>query len=263
MMTPFIQEKIKELVRRGAIFWINHSGGKDSQAMFLVMRELVSHKQLKIIHAHLPEVEWPDVIAHIRNTIGDCELKIVQADKTFFEMVKRRRKFPSPSTKQCTSDLKRSPIEKAIRHYTYKTGNQLIVNCLGLRAEESPGRAKKADFRLNETNSKSRREWYDMLPIHKFTTYDVFSTIAMHGQQAHWVYSEGMTRLSCCFCIMASKGDLITAARLMPELYRRYVNLEKTLRFSMNMQQKFLPEITGMVPEEMSEYEPVLHQALF
>lgn len=33
-------EKIQELINRGAIFFLNHSGGKDSQAMFLSLTEI-------------------------------------------------------------------------------------------------------------------------------------------------------------------------------------------------------------------------------
>ena len=36
-------------------------------------------------------------------------------------------------------------------------------------------------------------------------------------------YGMGMSRLSCVFCIMASRADLRTAARLQPALYRRHV----------------------------------------
>ena len=39
-------EMIIELRDRGAIFIINHSGGKDSQCMFLTMKELIPSNQL-------------------------------------------------------------------------------------------------------------------------------------------------------------------------------------------------------------------------
>ena len=42
-------------------------------------------------------------------------------------------------------------------------------------------------------------------------------------------YAAGMSRLSCVFCIMASRADLYTAAQLQPALYRRYVSLEERI----------------------------------
>ncbi len=230
----------------GAIFVINHSGGKDSQCMFLLMRHIVPKNQLIVMHAHLPGVEWPGTIEHIRCTIYGYEFIQVQAVKTFFEMVEHRQMFPSPATRQCTSDLKRGPIEKAIRHRVKNVGRKLIVNCMGLRAEESPNRAKKNPFKFNKRNSKAGREWYDLLPVHELKTSEVFSAIKKSKQIPHWAYSVGMTRLSCCFCIMASDHDLKIAAEYNKDLYNKYVKTEKRLNFTMSMSQKPLTEITGI-----------------
>ncbi len=89
---------IDDLIRAGALFVANHSGGKDSQA--------------QAEHAGLPFV-----VAH--------------AVKTFFDMVEHRFKvrpgpnsscWPSASNRQCTSDLKRGPIEREVRRYAKANG---------------------------------------------------------------------------------------------------------------------------------------------
>jgi hypothetical protein len=49
---------IDELVRRGALFVANHSGGKDSQAMLIKLLEIVPASQMIVVHAALGEVEW-------------------------------------------------------------------------------------------------------------------------------------------------------------------------------------------------------------
>ena len=215
--------------------------------MFIKIIKLVPMAQSVVIHAHLPEVEWIGTRRHIRHYISESYTYIeVQAKKTFFEMIDHRQKFPSPATRQCTSDLKRGPIEKAIRKVSKDAGKPLIVNCMGLRAEESPGRAKQTDFKFNERNSKAGREWYDMSPIHKMKETEVLQTIEDAGQKPHWAYSKGMSRLSCCFCIMSNKNDLRVAAKWNPDLYRRYVEKEKELNFTVSMSRKFLPEITGI-----------------
>lgn len=188
-------DQVADLVRRGAVFVVNHSGGKDSQAMALRLREVVPERQLLVIHAHLPEVDWPGIVEHIESTIDGLPFIQCRSVKTFFEMVERRGMFPSPQQRQCTSDLKARP----------EYGG-LIVNCMGLRAEESPARAKATTFKFSARNSKAGREWYDWLPIHDWTTAEVFQRIADAGQAPHWAYAAGMTRLSCCFCIMASKA---------------------------------------------------------
>lgn len=243
-----IPAEISDLIARGALFVCNHSAGKDSQAMFIKLRKIIPAGQLIAIHAVLPEVEWEGVIPHIEDTIGETPLLFAHAAKTLFEMVEHRGMFPSPNNRQCTSDLKRGPIEREIRRYLKKHPEfgGLVVNCMGMRAEESTGRARLQPFKLNTGNSKAGRKWYDWLPIHDMTEAEVFNEIHLAGQQPHWAYGAGMTRLSCCFCIMSSQGDLTTAARLNPGLYRRYVETERRLGFTLSMSQKTLPEITGV-----------------
>lgn len=257
---------IHELIDRGALFVVNHSAGKDSQCMFHVVRNRVPHDQIIVVHAVLPEVEWEGVEEHVYATTMNIPTFSVQAGKTFFEMVERRHQsrpdvtpWPSPSTRQCTSDLKRGPIETFIRRYLkrHPRFNGLIVNCMGLRAEESANRAKKQALTLNAGNSKAGREWYEWLPIHDMLVDDVFRVIREHGQEPHWAYAAGMTRLSCCFCIMASTGDLETAARLNPALLQRYAQAEHRYGRSMLMpvkgKQRFLDDflpVATQVPKK-------------
>lgn len=251
--------KIADLIQRGAIFVVNHSGGKDSQAMFLYLSRIVPSAQLKVVHAELPEVEWDGVIDHIKDTIGQTPLAICRARRTLIEMIEERGMFPSPQQRQCTSDLKRGPIERTIR----QAGWKLVVNCMGMRAQESPKRSKLAAFKFSERNSKAGREWYDWLPIHDWSVEQVFGEIAAAGQKPHWAYAAGMTRLSCCFCIMSSKEDLTTAAKLNPAMYRRYVELERSTGQVMMMPTKThgrrtLEDITGI---RIAEAQPALMAA--
>ncbi|WP_039392926.1 phosphoadenosine phosphosulfate reductase domain-containing protein [Novosphingobium sp. MBES04] len=240
--------QIESLIARGALFVINDSAGKDSQAQKIKVMSMVPHRQILIVHALLPEVEWDGTVEHIEANSGNIRIVYARARKTLFEMVEHRGMFPSPANRQCTSDLKRGPIEREIRRYlkAHPEFGGLVVNCLGMRAEESTGRARLTPFKLNAANSIAGREWYDWLPIHDWATSDVFACIAQAGQKPHWAYAAGMTRLSCCFCIMASQADLTTAAKLNPPLYRRYVETEQRLGFTLSMSRKALPEITGI-----------------
>lgn len=240
---------IPELIGRNALFVVNHSAGKDSQAMMIFLKRAgIPENQMLVIHADLGEVEWKGNLEHIHKTVGNVKVLTALARSSFFEMVERRGMFPSPSNRQCTSDLKRGPIEREIRRYlkAHPEFGGLVVNCMGMRAQESASRAKKATFAPSARNSKAGREWYDWLPIHDLTEDQVFSLIEDAGQQPHWAYQAGMTRLSCCFCIMASAADLTTAARLNPDLYKRYVDTEKRLGHTLSMSRRTLPEITGV-----------------
>lgn len=241
-MSNSIQNQIAKLIERKALFVLNNSGGKDSQAMVALVRKSVPADQILVIHAELPGVEWKGTLEHAKDFSAGLEFRVVTATKTFFEMVESRQNWPSPSYRQCTSDLKRGPIEKAIRHYIKEKGlNGIVVNCMGLRAEESDQRSCGLDkaahkatgevvtLKKNERNSKAGREWYDWLPVHHYLLADVWLEIKKAGQLPHWAYSKGMSRLSCCFCIMASKADLKIAAEQNPELYAKVVATEKRI----------------------------------
>jgi 3'-phosphoadenosine 5'-phosphosulfate sulfotransferase (PAPS reductase)/FAD synthetase len=244
--------KVAELIQSGALFVVNHSGGKDSQAMMIDLLARVPASQMLVVHATLGEMEWDGALELARDQAANAGVPFIVAEaiKTFLGMVEHRfavrptaPSFPSASNRQCTSDLKRAPIEREIRRYMKARGLKSIVNCMGLRAQESSSRAKLETFKLNARNSVAGRDWYDWLPIHSMTTVEVFASIAAAGQKPHWAYEAGNERLSCVFCIMGSQSDIRNGAKRNPALLAKYVELETRTGYSMHMSRRTLTEI--------------------
>jgi DNA sulfur modification protein DndC len=249
MSKVLVPEQMREWFHDGkTLFVVSHSGGKDSQAQYNVIKGLVAADQIVVIHAVLPGVEWAGTVEHAEATTQGSPFYTVQAKKTFFEMVERRKMWPSAQHRQCTSDLKRDPIDKQVRAILKERGLTRVVNCMGIRAQESPKRAKAIPFKINKRNSIAGREWYDWLPIHNYLIGDVWLEIKKAGQQPHWAYAAGMSRLSCCFCILASKADLTRAAELNPELYAKYVALEKKIGHTIQAPKK------GAAPQGLESF---------
>lgn len=245
---------IDELIAAGALFVANHSGGKDSQVQLIKLLERVPATQILVAHASLGEMEWEGALelAQQQAEAANLPFLVAKAGKTLLEMVEHRYasrpevpSWPSASTRQCTSDLKRGPIQREVRGYAKAHGYKHIVNCMGLRAAESPGRAKRQAFRENPSASSGRHTWYEWLPIHTLTTEEVFQTIKDAGQEPHWAYAEGNERLSCVFCIMASKKDLQNGRRLRPALFAKYVELEQRTGYTLHMNRIPLLELTS------------------
>lgn len=244
---------IPQLIETGALFVANHSGGKDSQALLIhLLASGVPASQILVIHASLGEVEWEGALELARDQAAAATLPFIVARPVtgFLEMVERRfgkrpdaPSWPSPQYRQCTSDLKRGPIEREVRRYAKAYGYTSIVNCTGLRAAESPNRAKLETFSRNVHNCIAGREWFDWLPIHAWTTGQVFAAIADAGQQPHPAYAKGNERLSCVFCIMGSKRDLVNGAKHNPELFARYVALEAKTGYTMHASRISLAQI--------------------
>jgi 3'-phosphoadenosine 5'-phosphosulfate sulfotransferase (PAPS reductase)/FAD synthetase len=187
-----------------------------------------------VVHADLGRVEWQ----------GTKELAKEHADHygVRFEVVKRnqgdllthvrqRGMWPSSTARYCTSDHKRAQVRRLFTKLTDEIGGNRyrparILNCMGLRADESPARRKKKPFELNENASNGKRTVYDWLPIHGWDEEQVWSIIKEAGTKAHYAYGLGMPRLSCCFCIFAPKPALMIAARHNRELFEEYVQIE-------------------------------------
>ena len=63
----------------------------------LKIAAIVPHSDILIVHAPLGEVEWPDTIEHIENTIPagiTFELAPVASGKSLLERIEERGQFP-------------------------------------------------------------------------------------------------------------------------------------------------------------------------
>jgi 3'-phosphoadenosine 5'-phosphosulfate sulfotransferase (PAPS reductase)/FAD synthetase len=223
-----------------AAFFFSHSSGKDSAAAYEVVKAIVPAKQLFVIHATLGSVEHDGVISYIEDNIESPLFVVRNERKDFIGMVLLRKLFPSPKYRQCTSDLKTSPIFKFIRAYMKANGFTTGFNISGLRAEESVNRALKSPLWLNKELSKAGRTVFDWMPIFEKTTSEVFETIAKAGKVPHQAYGDfyaennvGNQRLSCIFCIMGSLSDLVLGAINYPKHYVEMIALERVTNHTM------------------------------
>lgn len=252
---------IAELIAQRALFVVNHSGGKDSQAMLIKLLEIVPREQLVVVHAALGEIEWHGALELAQRQAADAGVPFIvaRAVKTFLEMVEHRfatrpdvPSFPSSEHRQCTSDLKRGPIEREIRRFAKANGFALIVDCEGVRAQESADRAKRPTFSHYARGSVAGRTWYKWAPIHAMTTEQVFATIRDAGQSPHPAYAAGNERLSCVFCIMGSRRDIALGAAARPDLLARYVEIEERTGYTMHMSRLSLLEIVALGQAEIA-----------
>jgi 3'-phosphoadenosine 5'-phosphosulfate sulfotransferase (PAPS reductase)/FAD synthetase len=243
------------MIDRGALFVLNDSGGKDSQAMRILVSRMVPAAQLVVVHATLGAVEWPGALEHARDgaTRAGLPFVVARAPKTFIELVEHRARtyigipaWPSASNRQCTSDLKRDPIMREVRRYAKARGLTTIVTCMGIRASESARRAKAVAFSKSARGSVAGRDWYEWLPIHALSTDDVFAVIRDAGESPHPAYAAGNERLSCVFCILGSARDARVGALHNPELFAEYVALERTTGYTMHQSRKSLETLAGL-----------------
>ncbi len=263
---PYIPSECRNMIRRGALIAVNHSGGKDSQSMTVLLARTVPHDQLVVVHAPLGEVEWPGTVEHIESTIPAGVPLIfarVASGKTLLDQVEERGRWPGIRQRWCTASHKRGPIERELRRYlkAHPRFEGRLVSAMGLRRDESADRARRIPWKRSDRNSRAGREWFDWLPIFDLTVDDVFRVIRNAGQSPHWVYARGMSRCSCSLCIFSSRSDIRRAAELRPDLYQRYAALEERIGHTLSPSGVPLPRLTG-IPIDAAAGTPGLSDGL-
>lgn len=225
------------------IILINSSAGKDSQAMLTHLVKLadeqgVSRSKLVVIHCDLGRVEWQgtaELAAEQAEHYGLRFIKVSREQGDLLTQVEQRGMWPDSARRFCTSDHKRAQVYKAltglVREVQARVGKRpvLVLNCMGLRADESPARAKKHAYVSDSKASNGKRSVHTWLPIHGWTEAQVWETIKASGVRSHKAYTLGMPRLSCCFCVLASRDALLIAGKHNPELLNEYVRVEEKI----------------------------------
>jgi len=215
---------------------INTSSGKDSQTLLDYVATLAESQRFKgqivAAHADLGRIEWEGCkdLAEDQAKLYDVPFWHMARPKgDLLEYAEARGKWPSPTNRWCTSDLKRDQINKLFTELSRTLASDIrILNCMGMRAEESPARAKLEPFKRNTRASTktSKRKVDDWLAIQAWPVGDVWANIKASGVPHHFAYDLGMPRLSCCFCIYAPKSALVLAGQHNPKLLDQYVEAE-------------------------------------
>lgn len=221
------------------VILINTSAGKDSQAMMDLVVELAREagvsERLVAVHCDLGRVEWQGTrdLAERQAAHYGVRFEVVSRPQgDLLDHVESRGMWPSSAARYCTSDHKRGQVYTLLTKLVaerYDGRPVRILNCMGLRAQESPARAKRVAFQHDKKASNGRRHVDTWLPIHTWTVEQVWQRIAESGVEHHYAYDLGMPRLSCCFCIFAPRPALILAGQHNPELLSAYVQVEQRI----------------------------------
>jgi DNA sulfur modification protein DndC len=223
---------------------VNQSGGKDSTRMLGFVRKKFPETPTYAVMAdtgfeHVFPISAAD-FARARCAEFGLELNLVRNPKrTYLEMVEQRGMFPSPQYRQCTSDLKRGPIDKFVRSLPHK----VIVNCIGIRSEESSSRSRLSPLTRNEMLSTRLRTVYNWLPIFDRPLSDVLAWHWTNAIRIHPVYvpeyhKDGtaggyLRRFSCRVCIFSTGTDLVAIHQHDRDAFDAVTSLERKLKFTM------------------------------
>ena len=235
---------------------VNISGGKDSQATLDVT---VAAAEAAGVRGRLVTVfcdlgdddEWPGTrelaaehaaCYRLRHEVVWREVTGPDGQRrqeTLSGRIEARGMWPDAARRYCTSDMKRAPVHKLLTRLAAEqraagiTGRVRILNVMGMRAQESRARALLPAFRHDDRASNQTVRCVDeWLPIHAWDVSHVWARIAQAGTRPHPVYGQGIPRLSCRFCVLASRSALIRAAQLDPDGAGRRAAMEARMGHS-------------------------------
>lgn len=256
---PFaIDDRIITAANAGAVVALNLSGGKDStmsaHAANAILDKIGHPRERRIlIHADLGRAEWRSTPATVEAQAAQIGLPLIVTRRAAGDMVARfeqryeqgwslysdlklarlRGPWSHSGGRFCTAEMKRDVLH---RYLTTAYPGQTIISVLGIRHAESPGRSKtpisKVDVKLARANGTNGILWHPSIHI---STEQVFAYHAQHGLILHEAYEQwGSTRLSCAFCVLASRQDIRISANVPQnlELYRYLVDIEIATGFS-------------------------------
>lgn len=201
-----------------------------------------------VAHADLGRIEWngcASLAERQASLYGVRFWKMARPQGDLLEHAEEKGMWPGHATRYCTSDHKRGQIQKLFTELSRTLpGEKLrILNCLGMRAEESTARAKLSIYEKNNRASTKTdtRIVYNSHAIKHWGVDEVWANIKATGIPYHFAYDLGMPRLSCCFCIFAPREALVLAGQHNPGLLQEYVDAEErmghTFRVDLSMKE--------------------------
>lgn len=140
-------------------------------------------------------------------------------DSPFLQLAALKGRFPSTMARFCTEELKVKPIKDFVSRIL-ATGED-VENWSGVRAEESPKRAKLSEREFFFFDESTGAEAWHYRPILKWSAKDCFEIMKRHGVKPNPLYKMGFARVGCFPCINCRKAELRLIAEQFPEYIRR------------------------------------------
>ena len=230
------------------VIFVNHSGGKDSQAMMAKLIAMGLKDKLVVVHADLGDMEWEPMHNWIKKNSFGLAVNVVKSENSFWDLCRKYKRLPSGQARFCTDQLKTVPCERFMKAYCKERGITKAISALGIRREESVSRAKKGEF---YHKTKLLTVWN---PIIDYKIAEVKFEIAAAEQEMHWVYSKGYSRLSCIFCVFGRIGEHKQMSKDRPAIALKMINLEIELGKTIRLKQKNKIKYPKYLSEYISVY---------
>jgi 3'-phosphoadenosine 5'-phosphosulfate sulfotransferase (PAPS reductase)/FAD synthetase len=196
------------------IYHVGVSGGKDSGAVLLWMvhESGIPHEQIRATFCDTGN-EIEETYDHVRLLSDRVHpVEWVKPELDFYQLARKKKRFPSTKARFCTQDLKMKPSKAYIDGLLAEGFDVIAVS--GVRADESEERSKLPEWGDPMASYFGIKEWR---PLISWKIEDVFLIHKRYGIPMNPLYVKGAKRVGCFPCIMSRKAEIRLIAKKWPE----------------------------------------------
>lgn len=173
-------------------------------------------------------LEEPDKVVESKGWSKDRIHEVLQhlqpTGVPFLDLCMIKGRFPSTRARFCSQELKHIPILEQVVKPLLEDPNAEVVSWQGVRAEESPYRAKLPECEDGEIDGVTTYR-----PILQWTVEQVFEMHRRHNIKPNPLYMQGMGRVGCSPCIHSRKDELMELANRFPAEVERVAAWERAV----------------------------------
>jgi 3'-phosphoadenosine 5'-phosphosulfate sulfotransferase (PAPS reductase)/FAD synthetase len=190
-----------------SVFIVSTSGGKDSTATLLAMREAGIPHRAVFADTGWEAPETYEYLATLERLLGITIDRVRSEKGGMVDIARHKAGFPTRRGKWCTEELKLKPL-RAYHDRVAEDADAETVSVIGIRADESAARAAMRAFEYSDL-------WggYVWRPILAWSVADVLAMHHRHGVPIHPHYFRGHERVGCWPCINSRKESVRLIAR--------------------------------------------------
>jgi len=184
------------------------SGGKDSTAMSLYLRELdLEHRRVFMDTGWEHDLTY-EYLNDLEKEIGPIER--ISAAHKMVSLILKRGMFPSRQVRFCTQELKVFPMQRYLNTLV-DTGVD-VLNTVGIRRAESKARSQMKEWDFSD--GFDCEVWR---PLIHWSEQDVIDIHTRHDVRPNPLYLKGASRVGCFPCIFARKSEIHLISEIAPE----------------------------------------------
>lgn len=225
------------MIEASTIYHVGVSGGKDSTSLLLwaVYESGISHSQIVASFCDTQN-EADCTYEHIYWLSFNVFPIVWLGSEGFFQLAKRKKRFPSTKARFCTQELKLKPTKKFIEElqggFSFDEENERawpnveVIGLSGVRRGESLERSKLSEWGNPLESYFHIREWR---PLIDWTLKDVLAIHDKYNAPLNPLYSKGARRVGCFPCVMSIKSELRMVGREYPGRVDRIRQAEREM----------------------------------